>query len=585
MGSNDGSAYCNSCVPSVMLAGMRTILTTLHSKFIHASLALPCLAAYCDHGCGEILIREFTVHEPRENVLAMLLDENPDVIGFSVYLWNRRATLDLVDALAAARPGLRVVLGGPEVSYEGAGLFRRHPGLSALVRGEGEIPLRGLLEAWQRGGDPIQIPRLALRRGEDDITEGPHGAPLQCLDAIPSPFAGGLTDLTRGFVYYETSRGCPYRCAFCMSALDETVRTYSMARIRSDLSLLMDREVPKIKLVDRTFNYDAQRTREIFSFILEHNRCSHFHFEIGAHLLDEPTLELLQSIPPGMFQFEIGVQSTLPATLSAIARQAPLERLEKNVRRLRAAGNIHLHLDLIAGLPGQNYTSFLDSIDRVSALRPHHLQIEPVKLLPGAPLRTQAAAFGIRHDPNPPYSVLGTPDMSFADLERLRGIGRLLDLSCNSGRLEGFLNGLSTVFGSLSRALDRLDGYWRRHGLYRHPLSQRALFEYLWDFLQQEEDAFRPLLSDLLARDFAHSERVVPGKAPAFFSADLSEGEQKAVRTRVRQETEAIRGQGIKLQHFAATFSHLPGHEGRTLLLFLYFTRTGEGLRVEESVL
>lgn len=563
---------------------MRTILATLHSKFVHASLALPYLAAYCGHGCGELLIREFTVHEPRENVLAMILAQKPEVVAFSVYLWNRRETLELVDALAEAQPGIRLVLGGPEVSFEGPELFQYHPGLSALIRGEGELPMRGLLAAWNRGEEPKGVPRLAWRWGEQ-VAEGPEGEVLQNLDDIPSPFAGRLVDLTRGLVYLETSRGCPYRCAFCMSALDERVRSYSMARIRSDLALLMERQVPKIKLVDRTFNYDAQRTREIFSFILAHNRTSQFHFEIGAHLLDESTLDLLENVSPGTFQFEIGVQSTLPATLSAIDRHAETELLERNVRRLRRANNIHLHLDLIAGLPGQNYSAFLASVDRVAALRPHHLQIEPVKLLPGAPLRERAAELGIRHDPNPPYTVLGTPDLSFAELERLRGISRLLDLSLNSGRLGGFLEGFSAVCVSLSRALERLDIYWKNHELYRHPFSQRALFEHLWMLVQEEDEDNREMLRELLARDFARSERVIAGNAPGFFSVELRTGEQEAVRQRIRSETEAIRGKGIKLQHFAAPFSRLPEHAGRTVLLFLYLTRSGKGLRIEEIAL
>jgi anaerobic magnesium-protoporphyrin IX monomethyl ester cyclase len=179
---------------------MRTILTTLHSKYIHASLALPCLAAYCGPECGELLIREFTVHEPRETILAALLQEGPEVVGFSVYLWNRRESFELIDALAAARPGLRLVAGGPEVSFDGAELFSRHPGLTALVRGEGEEPLRALLAAWAKGTEPGEVPRLTWRRGPA-LVEGADGPPLAELDAIPSPFQAGLVDLHRGLVY------------------------------------------------------------------------------------------------------------------------------------------------------------------------------------------------------------------------------------------------------------------------------------------------------------------------------------------------------------------------------------------------
>ncbi len=561
---------------------MRTLLTTLHSKFIHPSLALPCLAAYGGAECGELLIREFTVHEPKENVLAALLAEAPDVIAFSVYLWNRRETLELVDALAVVRPELRLVLGGPEVSFAGPELFARHPGLTALVRGEGEIPLRALLRFWQRHEEPGIIPRI-LRRDGDKLIDGPDGPLLDPLDELPSPFQLGLVGTGRGFVYLETSRGCPYTCSFCMSALDRRVRSFSMDRIRADLDWLLTRDVPKIKLVDRTFNYDANRAREIFAYILAHNRSSHLHFEIGAHLLDDATLDLLEIVPEGMFQFEIGVQSTLPETLAAVSRQAPLDRLVENVRRLRRAGNIHLHLDLIAGLPGEGFSDVLVSIDRVTALKPHHLQIEPVKLLPGAPLRAQTEEFGIRFDPHPPYTVLTTAALNFAELERLRGIGRLMDLTFNSGRCDGFIEGLSARCGGLAAGLAQLEEYWRRAGLFRHPLSQRGVFEALAAFVAAEFSGdIQEELRERLARDFAHSERVVPGNAPDFFDTALDGNEEHWIRERVRQEQEAIKGQGIKLQHFAARFRRLPDHPGPTLLLFLYFTETGRGLRVRE---
>jgi anaerobic magnesium-protoporphyrin IX monomethyl ester cyclase len=418
------------------------------------------------------------------------------------------------------------------------------------------------------------------------VVVGPDAPPLARLDTLPSPFGLGLVDLSRGFVYYETSRGCPFECAFCMSADDDRVRSYSPERIRSDLGYLLAAKVPKIKLVDRTFNYDADRARDLFTFILEHNRGSHLHFEIGAHLLDEATLTLLEQVPPATFQFEIGVQSTLPATLAAIGRGAPLERLLANVRRLREKTGIELHLDLIAGLPGENYLDVLRSVDRVAALRPHHLQLEPVKLLPGSPLRREAASLGLRFDPNPPYTVLATPAMGFPELERLRGHSRLLDLTFNSGRFDGFLAALAAVCGSLTAGLERLEDDWRGRGLFRHPLSQRGVFEAVAEFVAaQFAGADQDRLRELLGRDCARAERVVPGNAPAFFATDLSAEEQERVREAVIGEAESRRGQGIKLQHFAAVFHHLPDAPGRRVLLFLYLTRAGAGLTVTERIL
>ncbi len=564
---------------------MRILLTTLHSKYIHASLALPLLAAYCRDLGAELCIREFTVHEPREQILGALLAEAPDAIAFSVAIWNRRQTLELADMLVAVRPDLRIVVGGPEVSFDGPELLARHSALHALVRGEGEEPLRGLLVAWLQNRAPEQVPRLTWRDGET-IRENPDGPVLAVLDRIPSPFELGLVDLTRGFVYLETSRGCPYRCAFCMSALETTVRSYSMERIRRDLDLLMGQGVSRIKLVDRTFNYDPDRARQIFEHILRHNRGSHFHFEIGGHLLDEKTLQLLTEVPPATFRFEIGVQSTLPDTLRAIHRPAALDLLEKNVRQLRKMSAIELHLDLIAGLPGEGFGECLRSIDRVAALRPHHLQLEPVKLLPGSPLRRDAARYGIRFDPHPPYGALVTNHLSFAELERLRGIGRLLDLVYNEQRGQPFLEALSSICGSLGEGLERLEAFWRAQDLFRRPLAQRELFERLWEFSRCHfSTAQQQHLGESLAWGLATSERIAQDKAPDFFTTDLAAEEKQRVRERLQRVQATLKGRGFKVQHLAARFHHRPDLPEAGVVLFLYLTRPGSPMLIRHSLL
>lgn len=556
---------------------MRTLLTTLHSKYIHASLALPCLAAYCAADCGELLIREYTVHEPKESTLAQIVALRPDVVVFSVYLWNRTAILELVACLRLVAPETRIVLGGPEISFEDETFFSRYP-VDALICGEGELPVKHLLSAWSKGREPGPLP--GLRTVAAPAVNGQSR--LNDLDLLPSPFAAGLVDLSRTLVYFETSRGCPYNCSFCMSSLDDQVRSFSLARIKSDLLLLMEWEVAQIKLVDRTFNYHRQRSREIFGFILEHNRSSHFHFEIGAHLLDEETLGLLESAPDGMFQFEIGVQSTLPETLARIERRASLEQLANNVKRLRQMGNIHLHLDLIAGLPGDDLAQFLHSLDWTAQLAPHHLQVEPVKLLPGSPLRAQAASLNMQFDPSPPYVILRSSDLSYAELEIVRGIGRLLDLLVNSDRFTYLLAELIAHFGSLSQLLLDLDRYWRAEGLYRQSRSLRDLYLLLYSYLQLHcaEENF-PRMREALARDFAHHERVVSGREPKFFNVDLTEQEQHRVRLRVKAEIADLQRAG-KIQYFAAVFEHLADSPGRVVLIYLYRAMEGSGRQVKE---
>jgi len=559
---------------------MRTLLTTLHSKYIHASLALPYLAAFCQQDCGELLICEYTVHEPKESVLARIVEQQADVIAFSVYLWNRVATLELVCCLKQISPKIKIVLGGPEVSFERDDFFHQYP-VDALICGEGELPLQQLLSAWQKGTQPV--PLAGLRLAGSPLAQG--SSSINDLDQLPSPFAAGLVDLSRGLVYYESSRGCPYDCSFCMSALDDRVRSFSLPRIFADLQLLIEAEVNQIKFVDRTFNYSQQRARDIFAYILKHNRKSHFHFEIGAHLLDDKTLALLETVPAGMFQFEIGVQSTLSETLQQIGRTASLNKLAENVSRLRRADNIHLHLDLIAGLPGENYQHFLSSLDWVARLEPHHLQVEPVKLLPGAPLRSQAEELGICFDPSPPYRILQGESISYGEIEKLRGISRLLDLLVNSGRFRFLMPMLVAHFAGLSACLEDIDKYWRQKGLYQQPTALRKLYLLVYEYLQQRFAALEiGPYQEALARDYAHHERVVAGSQPAFFCVDLSIAEREAVRQRVKQEIAQWQRAG-KIQFFAAVFNYLADRSGRTVLLYLYQSKNKDGHKSKEIML
>ncbi len=557
---------------------MRTLLTTLHSKYIHPSLALPCLAAYSGHDCGELLIDEYTIHQPKENLLARILACDPDVICFSVYIWNRQLSLELAVALKRAVPHVRIVMGGPEVSFEEVSFFEGCP-LDALICGEGEIPLRHLLKAWQEEREPSSCLGLQLP-GMTSVEAGQ--SLLDSLDDLPSPFAAGLVALCRGYVYYESSRGCPYSCSFCMSALDERVRSFSMGRIHQDLGLLMQEEVAQIKFVDRTFNYHAERSREIIKYILKNNRCSRFHFEVGADLLDETTLQLLESVPAGMFQFEIGVQTTSLETLGRIGRKTSLEKLEENVRRLLRAGNIDLHLDLIAGLPGESNEDFFDSLRRVFKLEPQQLQVELVKLLPGAPLRQQAESHGLHFDPSPPYTVLRTPQLAFRELEQIRGVGRLIDLLNNSGRFRHFLKVVDSVFSDRVEFYRQLQDWWQLSGLFDEPSSLRQQFDSLNSFAESSTECLR--LREALARDFALAGRVVPGKVPVFFNCELTSDEQQQVKLKVKQELDRLET-GEKLQHFAAVFETLSRTASRSLILFLYRSCSGRSPTVEEKFL
>ena len=363
---------------------MKILLTTLHAKYVHSSLALPCLAAACTGIDGvETVIREFTINEPRDVTLRRIVAEQADLVAFSCYIWNIEQTLRLVADLKKVLPRTFIVLGGPEASYGMFEIMERNRAVDCIVRGEGEETFRELVAAVHHHHSAIQplnnsttqqftptadllqdIRGLVFRAGEEVIATSER-PPLPDLDAIPSPFARGLVDLAKPLVYFETSRGCPFSCAFCMSSLEKGVRSFSLERIRDDLRLLVESGARTVKLVDRTFNYDARRANEIWEFILHTNRDSSFHFEIAADLLTEENLRLLEKVPPGMFRFEIGVQSENAETLARVGRSSDLARLFANVRRLVATTGVIVHLDLVAGLPHEDYEGFLGSLQKV----------------------------------------------------------------------------------------------------------------------------------------------------------------------------------------------------------------------------
>ncbi len=417
---------------------MKILLATLHAKYVHNSLALPCLATACKGIAGvETVIREFTVNEPSHLVLRALVAEQADVAAFSCYIWNIGETLKLASDLKQVRPETFIILGGPEASYGIFELMAQNPAIDCIVRGEGEETFRELMAHLLRtdqGSDALQgVSAGIVFRVGDEIIAAPEREPIADLDSIPSPFNAGLVDLKKPLVYYESSRGCPFSCAFCMSSLERGVRSFSMKRIKEDLGLLTAQKAQTVKLVDRTFNYDAARANAIWEFILAENRGSRFHFEIAADLLTEDNFLLLRRVPPGMFRFEIGVQSGDENTLERVGRRSDLERLFANVRRLREETGVIVHLDLVAGLPGEDYQGFLNTLQRLFNVLTSdgqwqgeecHIQVEPLKVLKGSPMRKIAAKENYAYSAAPPYKVLrppGFPSPRYAASELLAG--------------------------------------------------------------------------------------------------------------------------------------------------------------------
>lgn len=499
---------------------MKILLTTLHAKYSHASLALPCLAAHCSDIPGnDIIIREWTVNEPREQILKLIMAEEADVVAFSCYIWNIDKTLKTVADIKKISPEIRIILGGPEVSFGIFDLMQENPAVDFVVKGEGEEVFRSLIKTLiqtERSllvNDLAEIENMFFRDGSD-IASGPLGRTNLELDRLHSPFEAGLVDFSKPLTYYETSRGCPFSCAFCLSSVEGSVRSFSMERIKSDLLLMMQKQQPMIKLVDRTFNYDARRADEIWRFILEHNLGSRFHFEIAADLLSDASIDLLKLVPPDTFRFEIGVQSASAETLQRVNRTADLSRIFFAVTRLRSETSIDLHLDLVAGLPGEDYAAFLTSLMAVADLHPHQIQVEPLKVLKGSPMRTIADREGYQHSKSPPYTILRNPWLSYSDICRIETVGRLLDLFYNHG---GFNNALELLTRRipLPAVMDQMAH--SAANMVLHGLSSLRLYELFFTLATPCYDSGSlDLLADALFFDFCCREMPRQGKLPLF---------------------------------------------------------------------
>ena len=556
---------------------MKILLATLHAKYVHSSLALPYLASACANLEDlEFEILELTVNEQQDQLLSRLHGAAADVVLFSCYIWNTELTLKLASDLKQLAPDTTMVLGGPEVSFGSFEMMVRDHAIDCIVRGEGEQTVRELLQALRDGLPLDSIAGLSYREG-DEIVANPERAALPDLDWIPSPFAAGLVDLAKPLVYYETSRGCPFSCAFCMSSIDSGVRSFPMDRIESDLRILMDGGAQTVKLVDRTFNYDAGRANRIWRFILEQNSACKFHFEIAAELLTPENLALLAEVPPGQFRFEIGVQSGGEETLAKVERSSSLPKLFENVRRLKAETRVTVHLDLVAGLPGESFDGFLNSLQGLFDLGPDHIQVEALKVMKGTPMRAIARKERYAYAEAAPYKVLHTPWLSFAEIRRIDGISRLLDLLYNSGRFATSLSVLGEKV-PLSEVFAAAAGFFEAQGIAPN-LSLSGLFEALWNFAQATlGEAERERLRDALCFDLCLA-GYPGGNTPGFFLAQPEKGERSVPEGLGK----ARAGERVRYyrRRFARDYRESPWAEGSTELTFVYRSAPGAGLQVE----
>ncbi len=493
---------------------MKFLLVAINAKYIHSNPAIYSLYAYSKDKFEQSMeIAEYTINQRTEDILAQLYERKPDAIGFSCYIWNWNAVCGLLDDLPKVLPQTDIWLGGPQVSFDAMQILDKYPCLKGIMIGEGEETFRELMERYDRHDteDLSDVAGLCLRSG--------FTAARGMTDLSRLPFLYHDTEtFSNRILYYESSRGCPYRCSYCLSAIDKKVRLRDIELVKKELDFFLANKVKQVKFVDRTFNCVHEHAMEIWRYLHEHdNGITNFHFEISADLISDEELEMLGRLRAGQIQLEIGVQSVNQETLAAINRRMDIGRLEYVVSRIRQKRNIHQHLDLIAGLPYEDYQSFMRSFDRVYAMKPDQLQLGFLKVLSGAPIEKKTQEYGIAYTKQPPYEVLYTKWLSYDDVVRLKKVEEMVELYYNSNQFVNTIAFLESSFTSAFKMFEELAGFYEEKGYATNNPSRAYRYELLLEFAGLHDRENRKVYIELLTCDLYLRENLK--SRPAFCKA------------------------------------------------------------------
>lgn len=500
------------------------LLCALNSKFIHSSLAVHSIKSAYEFYCrttgenyGNVSLCEFTINDSLQSILYAITSRKPDAVCFSVYLWNVNQISALCKDIKACFPECKIVLGGPEVSFGIDENFFKHDVYDYVISGEGEKAFFALT-ALLNGKNPLELPATFQISVNEKTLQATTPA---ILDELPFVYTDeNIALFNNRIVYYESSRGCPFSCAYCLSSAEQGVRNLSLERVFSDLQFFIDRNVPLVKFVDRTFNCNKKRSFQILKYIIENGNNTCFHFEVAADLFDEATLELLKTATRGRIQFEIGIQSTNDKALKASCRTIDTNKVLENIKTLISMENINIHADLIVGLPYESYSEFADTFNEVYALCTndkhyiHQLQIGFLKLLRGAPLNNMIDSHRYVFSSNPPYQVLHNTYISTEDINLLLGFEDVFERYYNSGRFRSTLSFIagSDKFASFFAFYASLAEYYRSFGLLFSSISSRRIYDILAEFLKGffTEDEMHKIKELLLYDYFASDSSDLP---------------------------------------------------------------------------
>lgn len=477
---------------------MKLLLTALNAKFIHTNLAIRYIKNSIKDIDIEIELAEFTINHSQEYIIKEIYKLQPDIVGFSCYIWNIEMIHQISRLLKKIMPDLTVIFGGPEVSFDVKSTMQLNDAIDIIVIGEGEEVFPKLIGALKDNDDYSEIPSLAFRaRGEVFVNE--HCSLSLDMGKIPFPYEEEKINEDK-IVYYESSRGCPFQCQYCLSSSFQGVRFRPIEMVKKELKYFIDQEVKQVKFIDRTFNAKRSYAMDIMEYILQHNKGkTNFHFEVTADLIDEDMLDFLLTVPVGLFQFEIGIQSTNEETLQAIQRKMDFPKLMQVVNTISSGKNIHQHLDLIVGLPKEDYFTFRKSFNDVFSLKPEKLQIGFLKLLKGSGIRRDARQYGYIYDDSPPYEVLENEVISYGDIIRLKGIEEMVEIYWNSRMFNTSIEVMiESYYSNPFKFFEDLWFFWEEKGYHHQSHSRNKLYEILVEFYRykclEKMKAFKEVL-------------------------------------------------------------------------------------------
>ena len=535
---------------------MKILLAACNAKYIHSNLAVYDLQAYASDYADHIVLKEYTINQQKDDIMRDIYLEHPDVVCVSCYIWNLSFVKELMADLIKILPGADFWAGGPEVSYDAEKFLTENSEIKGVMVGEGEETFKELAGYYveKNPQDLKDMTGICYRDGDQII----HNGWRQIMDLSSIPFIyKDLSEFKNRIIYYESSRGCPFSCSYCLSSIDKKLRFRDTETVKKELQFFIDNKVPQVKFVDRTFNCKHDHAMAIWKYINEHdNGVTNFHFEISADLLREEELQEMSTMRPGLIQLEIGVQSTNPDTIKAIHRTMDFEKLKGIVDRIHSFGNIHQHLDLIAGLPYEDYDSFRHSFNDVYALKPQQLQLGFLKVLKGSHMMEMCKEYGIVYKTQEPYEVLSTKWLDYDHVLKLKTVENMVEVYYNSGQFQNTLEYLEKFFPDAFSIYERLGSFYMEKGYGDVSHTRMRRYEILLEFLEDVPEISIDQVKDQMVYDLYLRENL---KSRPGFARDQKPFERQVWDFRKREKV--------------AKNAHVEVFADGTVLLFNYADR------------